>query len=145
MEQKGGAEGWSKPSFIKIKSGSIGFQIGFSKVDMVIVIVNPIAIAKMSSTTFTLGGDLSVTAGPIGRDAKEGIDYELKSGAYSYAKSRGIYAGLTLEGSKFKMDYKSNKKVYRTSHLVQELLTSNGDQTPLEIKSYVDSLNRNIK
>ncbi|MFZ4402840.1 MAG: lipid-binding SYLF domain-containing protein [Pseudobdellovibrionaceae bacterium] len=104
--------GWSEPSFLSLRSASYGAQIGLAASDLVLVFTTSRAIENLSKDGFTIGAGLSAAAGPVGRDAQAGIDYELRNEIYSYSKSRGLFAGATVEGSSLQVDRQSNSVVY---------------------------------
>jgi SH3 domain-containing YSC84-like protein 1 len=134
------ASGWSQPSYVRVVGGTWGLQIGIAAVDTVLVFVNPNAIDRFSKHNFTLGGDASIAAGPTGREAKAGTDYQLKSEIYSYSKSRGLFAGLVLEGATMTVDTSSNNKMYRNKATPGQLLTQDGSYAPAELRVFVRSL-----
>ena len=135
--------GWSQPSYLKVAGGSWGLQIGIASVDMVLVFVSKNAVDRLSVSNFTLGGDISVAAGSLGRDAQAGTDYQLRSEVYSYSRSRGLFGGLVVEGASMMVDNESNMKMYSPDPTALDLLTSSGQTAPEETRSYVNSLNRN--
>ncbi len=137
------ANGWSQPSYVKIFGGTWGLQIGVASVDMVLVFVNPNAIDRLSVNNFTLGGDASIAVGPVGREAKAGTDYQLKSEVYSYSRSRGLFGGLTVEGAAFSVDTEANAKMYNNKSTARQLLTSDGSYAPSTLRTYVRSLDSN--
>lgn len=107
------ATGWSYPSYLKLEGGSVGFVLGVQSSDVVLAFLNRDAAAQLGRDNFVLSGDFSVTAGPVGRDLRAGIDYELKSEVYSYSiKSRGIYFGLSLSGTSLRDDDEPNRLIY---------------------------------
>jgi lipid-binding SYLF domain-containing protein len=103
---------WSPPSFIEITGGSFGLQIGGEAVDLVLFFMNERGVQSLLGSKFQLGGDASVAAGPVGRTAEAGTDVKLKAEIYSYARSRGLFAGLSVEGSYLAADKKANRKYY---------------------------------
>jgi lipid-binding SYLF domain-containing protein len=107
---KGG--GWSNPVFITLMSGSIGWQIGAESTDFVVVFKTPRSIEGIMKGKYTLGADAAVAAGPVGRLAKASTDIELKAEIYSYSRSRGLFVGISLEGSSLQVDDKSNAAYY---------------------------------
>ncbi len=135
--------GWSQPSFLRIAGGNWGLQIGISSVDMVLVFVNPNAVARLSVNNFTLGGDASVAIGPIGREAKANTDYQLKSEVYSYSRARGLFAGLTIEGAALAIDHNANAIMYNNKAVPRQLLTTDGSYAPSSLRTYVRALDAN--
>lgn len=103
---------WSNPSFITITGGSIGWQIGVESIDIVLVFKNESTINHMLSGKFTIGADASIAAGPIGRTGSAATDIELKSEIYSYSRSRGLFAGLALDGAALLVDEEANVRAY---------------------------------
>lgn len=136
-------KGWSQPSFVRIAGGNWGLQIGISAVDMILVFVNPNAVDRLSVNNFTLGGDVSVAVGPVGREAKANTDYQLKSEVYSYSRARGLFAGLTIEGAALAVDHKANALMYNTKANARQLLTTDGSYAPSSLRTYVRALDAN--
>lgn len=131
---------WSNPSYITLAGGSWGAQIGITSIDLVLVFVSPNAADRFTRSNFTVGADASVAAGPIGRDAQAGTDYQLNSEIYSYSRSRGLFAGLVIEGSKIKADTSANAMVYGSNMSVSNLLYSRAMRTPTAVSAYVHEL-----
>ncbi|MCE7060036.1 lipid-binding SYLF domain-containing protein [Dyadobacter sp. CY343] len=103
---------WSDPVFITITGGSIGAQIGVQSVDLVLVFKNSKTLMEIGKGSFTLGGDLSVAAGPMGRSSSAQTDYKLEAEVYSYSRSKGLFAGITLNGAALAVDNKANNDFY---------------------------------
>lgn len=112
VRTKGG--GWSDPSFIDIKGGSVGWQAGIESADVILVFRTPRSIENITEGKFTLGADAGVAAGPLGRSAEASTDAALKAEILAYSRSRGLYAGLTLQGSSLQEDRKANRDFYGT-------------------------------
>jgi len=117
---------WSAPAFLTITGGSIGAQIGAQAVDLVLVIMNRRGLEQLVRNQFKIGADASVAAGPVGRDATASTDIQLRAQILSYSRSRGIFAGVTLNGSTINQDRDANDRFYgmgyRTSQIVFERL-----------------------
>jgi lipid-binding SYLF domain-containing protein len=105
---------WSDPVFITIAGGSIGAQIGVQAVDLVLVFKNSKSLLEIGKGSFTLGGDLSVAAGPMGRSSSAQTDYKLEAEVYSYSRSKGLFAGITLNGAVLAVDEKANRAFYNS-------------------------------
>lgn len=105
---------WSDPAFLKITGGSLGFQVGYTSSDLFLIFKSSKTLRKLTSGKgkFTLGGDVAVAAGPHGRTASANTDLDFKAEIYSYSKSRGIFAGVSLDGSELKLDKKANTSFY---------------------------------
>jgi len=104
--------GWSAPAGVKIEGGSVGFQIGGSETDVVMLVMNEGAIDKLLSSKFTIGADASATAGPVGRTASAATDVQLHAQLLTYSRSRGLFAGVSLEGATLRPDDDANKDLY---------------------------------
>ncbi len=103
---------WSNPSFIAISGGSFGLQIGGQAVDLILVINNKRGYKAILSDKFQLSGDMTATAGPVGRNAEAGTDVALKASILSYSRSKGLFAGISLKGATLTMDKKAIKAFY---------------------------------
>ena len=98
------ARGWSGPATIRIEGGSFGFQIGASETDIVLLVMNDRGMKHLLSDKFTIGGDASGAAGPIGREATAQTDAMMNAEILSYSRSRGLFAGISLEGATLHAD-----------------------------------------
>lgn len=106
------ATGWSAPAFVSIGGGSWGLQIGIEEVDLVMLVMNDRGLQHMLSSKFELSGDGSVAAGPVGRQATAGTDWKLNTEVLSYSRTKGVFAGLTLEGAVVEQDNDSTRAIY---------------------------------
>lgn len=131
---------WSDPVFVKLTGGSIGFQAGVQAVDLVMVFTNKSTLANLGNGEFTLGGSAGVAAGPVGRSSSASTDLKLDAEIYSYSRSKGLFAGLTLNGSRLSPDEDANKAFYKTGHApsaIFEKQTSTDNPEVLALKSAV--------
>src|SRR6266705_2116958 len=106
------AEGWSAPAFVSIGGGSAGFQIGIEGVDLVMLVMNDQGFQHLLSSKFQLSGEGSVAAGPVGRHASAGTDWKMNTEMLTYSRSKGVFAGLTLEGAVVQQDDDSTRAIY---------------------------------
>src|ERR1700690_2897156 len=104
--------GWSAPIFVAIDGGSVGYQIGGSSTDLVMLFMNDHALQSLLSDKFKLGADASVAAGPVGRTADAGTDVKLNAEILSYSRSKGIFAGVSLDGAVMQADKSGDKAMY---------------------------------
>ena len=104
--------GWSAPAAVKMEAGSVGFQIGGSESEIVMLVMNKKGMNRLLSTKFTLGGDATVAAGPVGRNAQAKTDAAMTAEILSYSRSRGLFAGVALEGGTLREDDSANKDLY---------------------------------
>ena len=114
---------WSDPVFIKLAAGSVGWQIGAQSTDVVLVFKTHRSVEGLLHGKFTLGGDASVAAGPVGRQGEAATDVKLKAEIYSYSRSRGLFAGISLQGADLDIDHDANRAFYgkgTTTHDIRE-------------------------
>ena len=116
------AAGWSAPAFVTLTGGSVGFQIGGQATDIVLVVVNERGIENLAQNTFKIGGDASVAAGPVGREATASTDYKLQAQILSYSRSRGLFAGVSLAGSTIRADRDANEKIYGVGYSTRNIV-----------------------
>ena len=106
------AEGWSAPAFVSVGGGSWGLQIGVEGVDLVMLVMNDKGFQHLLSSKFQLTGEGSVAAGPVGRHASAGTDWKMNTEMLTYSRSKGVFAGLTLEGAVVQQDDDSTRAIY---------------------------------
>jgi lipid-binding SYLF domain-containing protein len=106
------SKGWSAPAAVKVEAGSVGFQIGGSESEVVMLVMNQKGMDRLLSTKFTLGGDATVAAGPVGRNAQAKTDASMNAEILSYSRARGVFAGIALEGGTLREDDDANKDLY---------------------------------
>ncbi len=104
--------GWTAPAFMMLAKGSVGFQIGGESVDLVLLVMNDHGMKHLLEDKVALGGEASLAAGPVGRDARAMTDAQLKAEILSYSRSQGLFAGIDLTGGVLKPDPDSNEDVY---------------------------------
>ncbi len=139
--RRAGGLGWSAPAAMRVEGGSVGFQIGLSETDVVLLVMNDGGMKHLLSDKFTLGGDASVAAGPVGRDLAAQTDAMMKAEMLSYSRSHGLFAGISLEGATLRPDEDSNKELYGRAATNREILT--GDfKTPASAGKFEHALNR---
>jgi lipid-binding SYLF domain-containing protein len=109
--KKSGA-GWTGPGAIRVEGGSFGFQIGGSETDVIMLVMNDSGVRHLMSSKFTVGGDASVAAGPVGRSADASTDAYMNAEILSYSRSRGIFAGIALNGATLRPDQEDNQSLY---------------------------------
>ncbi len=107
-----GNAGWSAPAAMRVEGGSVGFQIGGSETDVVMLVLNKSGAEKLMSSKFTVGGDASVAAGPVGRTSTAETDALMRAEILSWSRSRGVFAGVSLKGSTMRPDETGNRELY---------------------------------
>ncbi|HMB98664.1 MAG TPA: lipid-binding SYLF domain-containing protein [Balneolaceae bacterium] len=108
---------WSRPVFVTLTGGSFGLQIGVQKIELILVFKDAESLRDIGKSDFTLGGDISVAAGPVGRQSSAATNFTFDSAVYSYSKTKGVFAGLSLDGTLMEVDSKSNRKFYEADEI----------------------------
>jgi SH3 domain-containing YSC84-like protein 1 len=136
-----GGSGWSAPASMRVEGGSVGFQIGASETDVVLLVMNDGGMKHLLSNKFTIGGEATAAAGPVGRDASAQTDAMMHAEMLSYSRSRGLFAGISLEGATLRPDEETNRELYGRDTTNREILT--GDvKTPAVAGKFEHALNR---
>jgi len=133
--------GWSGPSTVIVEGGSFGFQIGAGETDVVLVVQNRSGERKIMQDKFTLGASAGVMAGPVGRTAQAETDAQLHAEILSYSRSRGLFAGVDLEGSTLRPDNDDNQNIYGRPVTQREILTGQVSRPAAADRLYAE-LNR---
>jgi len=118
---------WSPPAGIRIEGGSVGFQIGGTEIDVVLAVMNKRGVDRLLSSAFTLGGDASVAAGPLGRTATAQTDAMMTAEILSWSRSRGVFAGVALDGATLRGDDDANRDLYGKKLSVRDIVTGEVD------------------
>jgi lipid-binding SYLF domain-containing protein len=133
--------GWSAPAGIVIEGGSVGFQIGGTEIDLVLAIMNKRGVDRLLSSRFTLGADASVAAGPIGRTAAAQTDARMTAEILSWSRSRGVFAGVALDGATLRGDTDANLDLYGKRLTVRDIVTGTVD-VPAVARPLIDRLSK---
>jgi lipid-binding SYLF domain-containing protein len=120
---------WSDPVFVTLTGGSFGLQIGVQSVDLILVFHHKGVLTKVKNGDFTIGGDISAAAGPVGRSSTASTDYKLQAEVYSYSRSRGLFAGITINGSNLAIDKTANTNFYGDKASSQDIFASDKNNT----------------
>jgi len=134
--------GWSAPAAVRVEGGSVGFQIGGSETDVVMLVMNEGAIDKLLSSKFTIGGDASATAGPVGRTASAATDAQLHAQLLTYSRARGLFAGVSLEGATLRPDDDANKDLYGKEHMSNKDIVTGTVDSPKSAARLMAVLNK---
>jgi len=136
-----GADGtWSNPVFITLTGGSFGFQAGVQSADVILVFRSTRGVDSIVTGKFTLGADASVAAGPVGRSAQASTDEKLKAEIYSYSRARGLFAGVSLDGTRLGIDNKSNQAVYGQGNTARAIFEGRAGSGSDAVISFRDKL-----
>ena len=117
--------GWSAPAGVAVTGGSFGFQIGGEETDAIMLVMNKRGAEKLLSSKFTLGADASVAAGPVGRTSQADTDAKMHAEILTYSRSRGVFAGVALDGATLRPDKDSNSELYRNKHSSAQIVFGN--------------------
>src|SRR5271168_4570342 len=117
------SDGWSAPAFVSVGGGSWGLQIGVEGVDLVLLVMNDEGFQHLLSSKFELTGEGSVAAGPVGRHASAGTDWKMNTEMLTYSRSKGVFAGLTLEGAVVEQDNDSTHAIYGKHMMFRNILS----------------------
>jgi lipid-binding SYLF domain-containing protein len=132
---------WSNPAFITLTGGSFGFQIGAQSTDIILVFKTRKGVDGIANGKLTLGADASIAAGPVGRHTGVSTDITFKSEVYSYSRSRGLFAGIALEGAGVTMDRNANAAFYGSAQITPEqIFSSSGNAAPQVANQFVQVL-----
>jgi len=131
---------WNAPTMMALEGGSFGFQIGGQATDFVLLVMNESGARGILARKVKLGGDASVAAGPVGRDASAETDVTLRSEILSYSRSRGLFAGLSLEGSTIRPDNKANEQIYGQKLEAKQIVLSDEVRVPAAAEQVVSTL-----
>jgi lipid-binding SYLF domain-containing protein len=137
-----GGVGWSAPAAMRSEGGSFGFQIGASDTDIVLLVMNQGGMKSLLSDKFTLGGNASIAAGPIGRDVSARTDAVMRAEMLSYSRSHGLFAGISLAGATMRPDQDTNRELYGHKTSNRQILTGSF-KTPAMALKFEGALNRN--
>jgi lipid-binding SYLF domain-containing protein len=132
---------WSAPAFFKVEGGSFGLQLGGQAVDLVMVIMNQRGMQALLGSKFKLGADISVAAGPLGREAEGMTDWKMKAEVLTYSRARGLFAGMALNGAVIRQDNSSTQTFYGDAIPYKTLLTG-GTQPPQEAKPFITAISK---
>lgn len=130
--RKGGNGPWGAPSFFTLGAGSVGFQIGGKSTDVVFLVMNPEGAKKLVGDSVKLGAEVSAAAGPVGRSATGATDLQLHAEILSYSRSRGLFAGLSLDGAVMKQDKEDNELLYHRKISARDILINGEMPVPAE-------------
>jgi lipid-binding SYLF domain-containing protein len=134
-------QGWTGPAAIRVEGGSFGFQIGGSETDVIMLVMNQRGAERLLSSKFTLGGDASVAAGPVGRTATAETDAYMTAEILTYSRARGLFAGVSLSGATLRQDLDSNEALYGKKLTNKDIITG-GAAAPASASGFVAILTK---
>src|SRR5215472_7071628 len=140
MSQRSESGRWSQPAFVEIGGGSFGLQIGVQASDVVLVFTDESGVKGLLKGKVKLGADASATAGPVGRKAEVGTDILLKSGIFAYSRSRGLFVGISLDGSVVGIDGEADLKAYGKDLTAEQILLTHGVKSNSTVAPFLQTL-----
>ncbi len=135
---------WSAPSYVDLSGGSLGFQAGASATDIVLVFTNPDGVKPLLRGKLKLGADATLAAGPVGRSAEAGTDITLKAAVYSYSRTKGVFAGIALDGAVLSIDDDANREVYGAKLSGQDILLNGRARVNGIVEPFMEALQRDV-
>jgi lipid-binding SYLF domain-containing protein len=139
--RKTGGVGWGPPAAVRVEGGSVGFQIGGAETDVILLVMNRRGADRLLSSKFTLGGEASVAAGPVGRDAQAQTDASMRAEILSWSRQRGLFAGIALQGATLREDRDVNRALYGAAMTNREVVEK-GPAAPRAAEALIAELNR---
>src|SRR6202166_1375694 len=133
---------WSAPAMMALEGGSVGFQIGGQATDFVLLVMNRRGAGSILTSKVKLGADAAAAAGPKGRDAAAATDVTFRAEVLSYSRSRGLFAGISLEGSTLRPDNDGNERIYGKGVTAKDVVIKSGMRVPASAKLLVSTLNK---
>jgi len=140
--RRSGGRGWSAPGAIRVEGGSIGFQWGGTETDAFVLVMNKKGMDRLLSTKFTLGGDASVAAGPVGRSTQAETDAALTAEILTWSRQRGLFAGISLSGATLREDADWNRDLYGKKISNREIIMKGVVEAPQSASELMSELNR---
>ena len=133
---------WGAPTMMALEGGSFGLQIGGQSTDFVLLLMSPRSARSILSSKVKLGGDISVAAGPVGRNVSAETDIAMRAEILSYSRARGLFAGISLSGSTLRADNRANRNLYEKNVSAQDIVFNNEVPAPKSAKLLLAELNK---
>lgn len=138
----GNGRGWGSPAGIRVEGGSFGLQIGGQESDVILLVMNRRGMEGLLSSKFSLGGDVSAAAGPVGREATAQTDATMRAEILSYSRARGVFGGLALTGGTIREDGEANKGMYGGQSLTNKEILTKNPKPPAAASALTSALNK---
>ncbi len=139
--RQAGGQGWGPPAAMRIEGGSFGLQVGFSSSDVVLLVMNERGMKRLTTSKFTIGADATAALGPVGRNATAQTDALMTAEILSWSRSRGVFAGASLDGATMRNDLDENKAMYGHKWTGKQILNS-GAKMPEAAGKLISELNK---
>ena len=145
LSARGDSGTWSSPAFLTLTGGSIGLQIGAQATDLLLVIMNRRGLENLVRNQFKVGADAGVAAGPVGRDAQASTDIQMRAQILSYSRARGVFAGVTINGSTIRQDTDANARFYGKPYTTRQIVFERLGGAPDPVVTWRDNLKKYTK
>jgi lipid-binding SYLF domain-containing protein len=145
LSARGQSGTWSAPAFLTLTGGSIGLQIGGQATDLVLVIMERRGLENLVRNQFKIGADASVAAGPVGRDAQAATDLQLRAQILSYSRARGVFAGISINGSTIRQDIDANERFYGRRLDTRQIVFERLGGAPEPVSGWREVLGRHVQ
>ena len=142
LSARGQTGAWSAPAFLTLTGGSVGLQIGAQATDLVLVIMNRRGLENLVRNQFKVGADAGVAAGPVGRDAQASTDIQMRAQILSYSRARGLFAGVTINGSTIRQDKDANQRFYGKAYETKQIVFERLGGAPEPVAGWRDVLTK---
>jgi SH3 domain-containing YSC84-like protein 1 len=139
--RKSNGVGWGPPAGVRVEGGSFGFQIGGAETDVVMLVMNKGGVSRLMTSKFTLGGDASVAAGPLGRDTSAQTDAMMNAEILTWSRQRGVFAGISLTGATLREDSDANREMYGQPYANKDIVSGNVEP-PKSAAGLLEQLNK---
>jgi SH3 domain-containing YSC84-like protein 1 len=139
---RNGGRGWSSPAALRMEGGSVGFQIGGSETDVVLLVLNERGADRLMKSEFKLGGEAGVAAGPVGRTATAATDATMRAEMLGYSRARGAFAGISLDGSTLREDLEDNEALYGKKLTTEQIVRGGQGTRPKAAGALLQTLAR---
>jgi lipid-binding SYLF domain-containing protein len=136
---------WSSPAFLTITGGSIGAQIGVQAIDLILIVNDRRGLEQLVQNQFKVGAGASVAAGPVGRDTSAATDIQMRARILSYSRTRGLFAGISLEGATFRQDRDANERFYGTAYRTSQIVFDRLGGAPTPVAEWRNALGKFAK
>ena len=133
---------WSAPAFLTLTGGSVGLQVGAQATDLVLVVINRRGLENLVRNQFKVGADAGVAAGPVGRDAQASTDIQLRAQILSYSRARGLFAGVTINGSTIRQDKDANARFYGRPYETKQIVFERLGGAPEPVAAWRETLTK---
>jgi SH3 domain-containing YSC84-like protein 1 len=144
-DRRSPGESWSAPVFMHLAKGSFGAQLGAQEVDLVLLVMNRGGVDKVLQDKVSLGADISIAAGPVGRSGTAATDAQLNAEMLAYSRSRGLFAGIDLSGGALRPDTEADARAYGPSVSARDIVTGQKVTEPSAARGFVNALGRDVR